>query len=210
MALALRHTPSGDDKLLAYIRTLDSACCVIQHDADDEVSQTHWHAIVYGKKLETLRAALKKADPSLTKQSYSLKTIKSGEESIYERYMCHSSGKGAPVVVLFSHGLQYTSKWAVEQNVSFWDAQVEFKKQAKTKNVAGWVEMITVVCRVRQAELTRMDVAYAVYDEFKGFKKAMDPRYMATVMEGVCAQLGLPSHRLQMARRLENYFLMPE
>lgn len=132
--------------------------------------------------------AVKKADPSLTKQSYALKAVKPGDESIMERYMCHSSGKGAPVVVLHSQGLEYSLAWCDLQNAAFYDAQDAFRVAKKAKSLGGAVEQVYE--RVKsKSQSSRMDVINTIISMWREQKRSVDVRYMRTVINGVMLQL---------------------
>lgn len=207
MATKFRYTlcdGERDAAVCAWVKKVDGHV-LIQHDADEEVSRTHWHAILRGKKVEAFRLEFKRQFPGA---DYSFGKIKEGEEDVYERYMCHGARRGDTVKLIASHGLKYTQEWAQEQNEAFYDAREEFKKRIKKKGKQSTIDELAEECRAQQVRDVR-GVAVQMYQMWKRQKRVFNDVYMSQVCKGVCVQLELPGYVQEpwVNRFMESFFL---
>lgn len=133
-SLKFRYTLGSDEAaVLAFLNGYDGII-VIRHDADEEVSRDHWHALVRTTKtVETFRAQFKKACPGVAKEDYSIGTVTDGEEEIYIRYMCHGTKRGDKVRVVLIQHLGYDQEKLQELHEEFWQKREEYRRPKKNK-----------------------------------------------------------------------------
>lgn len=129
-----------DQKVLAWIREVSPAHFVVCHDADDEESRPHWHALLWtDKEVQNLRVQFTKKVPEVRgNKMYSFKLVEIETLHVYERYLCHANSMGDQVKIVSAQARvndvgKYTQVWAQQQNADFWTAQDDFKKKRAGK-----------------------------------------------------------------------------
>lgn len=209
---AVRYTLEADaarhESVLRWVKKESDGYLVVQHDADEEVSATHWHMLLRtNKKKNAVRESFRRALEGIDKTMYSMKEG-NGDVETYERYMCHGNGKGDVVKIIAAHGVKYTQEWAQEQNAAYWDARAEFKKNIKKKGKESTIDELVSECRSQNVETVR-GVVTQVYLLFKRQKRVFNEVYMSQVVKGVCAQLEIGRYRQTsfVERMMENFFL---
>jgi len=198
----LANSPQDTD-VSAWISEISPCHFVVQHDADKEVTRTHWHASLRPTKtIAAVRIAFSRRFPLVSKSDFSLGVVKDGEEDIYERYMCHAGGEGDPVRIIRCQGLSYSQSWADAQNAAFYAAQSSFKARVKAKSRGGTVEDLLAECVAAQVA-TRRDVTLRCIDMFARQKRAMVENYMRAVITTVCVSLEIEKAKYALADRLD-------
>lgn len=191
---ALRYTlidAETDAGVLRWITQKSPGHLVIQHPADEDVQQDHWHALLWvNVKLDALRKNWSKLNPNVRgNQAYSLTEIKAkGEDDpveAYERYMCHAACEGSRVHVVSSSGIKYTEEWFVEQNQAFYAKRKEYKAtQAKKAEAPNLVNQLFETAF--NAGLTdRRDIALALVRMYAKQRRPLNTFYARSVVNTV-------------------------
>jgi len=163
------------DDVLAWLREVSPEhCLVIEHDADADDSRPHWHALLFATgNAQALRVSLTRRVPSV-KANYSLKEMPTDAVQAYTRYMCHSSGRGDEVKLVYASLAQYTQSFLQSQNVAFWDARAAFKKDKGGKKADDLLS--TCIEHARTHKLNTINqVADLVIEEHMARKMTLYP-----------------------------------
>lgn len=180
-----------DAQLLRWVAATSPAHVVIRHDADKDDARPHLHMLLYGKgkkPMEYIRKKLKAEFPGLTGNGqYAMKIVDPATEDVYVRYMCHSSGRGDPVVVVALQHAMYTRDMFVTMNLQFWDERAAFNGKSKTATVAE------VHRRVVESGMqpTRMNIARVAMDVVVETDRPVVVVYLRGVVNAVLVKLGV-------------------
>lgn len=195
-------TPEQCEEVKDWVKTRSPGHLLIQHDADKEVSRTHWHGrLTTESTVDASRIAFKRAFPSVGKADFAFAECK--DLDAYERYMCHSDVRGGTVNVISCEGINYNLEWFKKQNEEFWDARATFAQaQAKGKGKRGNA-VDKLVDRCRAANINRPpDVVDEMFKMFNEEKMLYQEHYMKSVMLTVMMRLNNGETRLYMKGRL--------
>lgn len=183
----VRYTLQEDEELNAkvreFLRSVNDGYLIIQHDKDEEVQRTHWHALVYRRtSMTTLRNDWKKQFPDLNKHDWSMGNV--ADPSAYIRYMCHADCEGGEVNVIASHGLEYTKEFFVAQNKAFYEHRREHAKKAKRPK-KPFHEQALERCQSRGCQMSRWDIAREVVRLKMSMKAVLNMFYLKSVVNYV-------------------------
>lgn len=146
----------ADGRVRDYLKSF-SEHLIIQHEADQEVSRTHWHALLWSDaSVQTTRGRLKTTLPFLTKSGYSLGLVKAGTETRYVQYMCHMAGPEDPVNVVARQSLRWPQSELDELNLKYWEEHRTISTPPEEHPVdhrPKFCEQLLEYCKTRQVDL---------------------------------------------------------
>lgn len=193
-AIALRYTltsTEADAALAEWVRATSPCHLLVRHNADQEVRNPHWHAIMYtDRSPQSLRVAMTKAVPS-TKNRYSMKQVGETEDdhNKYVRYMCHGDDEETPPVIVSAQGSAThpagwgTQAWARAQQTEFYSRRREYKQKQKDD---GLSMLETCLLAAEQQNITAISaITDLVMEKYQEKRKMMDLRLMENVARSV-------------------------
>lgn len=180
-----------DEQLLRWVAATSPAHVVIRHDADKDDARPHLHMLLYGKgkkPMEYVRKKLKAEFPGLTGNGqYAMKIVDPATEDVYVRYMCHSSGRGDPVVVVSLQHSVYNRAMFVEMNKQFWDERAAFDGKSRTATVAETYRR----CMEGGVQPTRANIARVAIDVVVETNRPVVVVYLRGVVNAVLVKMGV-------------------
>ena len=184
------NTPEQDHAVKQWIQEVSPGHLLIKHSADEEISRDHWHALLtISITMHGLRKSFKNK-VNVSKDQYAMAELPSDAIQAYQRYMCHSTGKGALVEVVSACGALYTEQFFVDNNNEFWDTQEAFKKAQKkrTNDKNGLIDEVLKICKDDGVD-TPLGVATVITQLFTKQKRVFQLHYLKAVQIAVMFQL---------------------
>lgn len=151
-ALAIRITPLDDsekDLFIKFLTELKLPVIAALEEADEEVSRTHIHSIIFTEfNADSLRKRLKAKTyfPNITKSNFAITTIQNTPEDLARmfRYTVKGIQYEGPNILFSS----FSKDLVQEQHNQYWEENQKLKAQSKEKvkvktRTLTWMEKVT-------------------------------------------------------------------
>lgn len=179
----------ADAAVKAWVQAEFPGHLIIQHEADAEVSRTHWHALLISSKtVQCVRQRFNVAIKGVPPSDFSLGVVKVDEEERYVQYMCHGSKRGDTVHVIAGTLLQYPVVRLAELHNAYWhenDALRSKKKGGKSEKPSTVQELRSWCSQHNIDTNDRYQVTVACLRMFRQQERLMQKHYIQAVVTSV-------------------------